>query len=355
MRTYPFHKAALLPLLPGANEDVLIDALGAVNSNNEGEFIQFLLNQGLAPLWAEQLEQHDDSIRLSEESRNTLKAARLQATGEYMLQHSRLQQTREILDAAGIPHAVFKGASNRERLFANPALRPSVDQDVLVTKESKVEAIIAYREAGYTFYGTPKNISHECNLIKGKNSIDLHWDILRPGRTRTPMTQTLLDTSQDFGSHWGLDTDATLYMLLVHPVFTKYLTAPQAILVRQLDLVYLLERTEPDWPRVIDWLDCSGLKTAGWLSLEWLRKLAGYHAPEAVMESLQPARLRRHYLLHWLEHDLATRWQQSPALIQLGLTLPAHDRPQDALHATQTARACRKNGERHLKSLEAML
>jgi hypothetical protein len=41
------------------------------------------------------------------------------------------------------------------------------------------------------------------------------------------MTNTLLEARQDFGSHWGMSDEGSLFMMLVHPVFTKYSTTPK--------------------------------------------------------------------------------------------------------------------------------
>jgi len=348
---YQFHRTALAPMLPSAGKVELQQAAEMAISLGEQVFTAFLHQQGLAPLWAARLNEYELSP-FSAETAESPRLAQLQATGEYLLQRNSLKSIGTALDAASIPHAVFKGQHTRERFFSEPALRPCVDVDLLIGTADKVRAIKAMQEAGFTFYGTAENISHECSLVKKKTHIDLHWNILRPGRTRIPMAQTILSTRQNYESHWGFSDNATLYLLLVHPVFTKYLTAPQASLVRQLDLAYLLDKSDPDWDEVLQLLKQSGLKTAAWLSLTWLTLLTGVSAPSEVIAKLQPGKARQRYLQNWLVKDLSTRWLESPRVVQLGFTLPVHDTWADSVRATKSIRDCRKSGETMLATLE---
>ncbi|MEP6391047.1 MAG: nucleotidyltransferase family protein [Halioglobus sp.] len=348
---YQLHRTALAPLLPGAGKLELSKASKAAVSISEQEFTVFLLRQGLAPIWAAKLKKYELPL-FSDETTKTLRQARLSATGEYLLQRKSLGAIRTALDEADIPHAVLKGQHTRERFFSEPALRPCADIDLLIDPADKVRAIKAMQGTGFTFYGSAEYISHECSLEKGKTYIDLHWDILRPGRTKIPMAQTILSMRQDYESHWGLSDNATLYLLLVHPVFTKYLTAPQASLVRQLDLIYLLESWANSWDTVVQLLSESGLKTAAWLSLMWLTVLTGVSAPPDVMSKLQPGKIRRRYLENWLVKDLSTHWLDLPRVVQLGFTLPAHDKWVDSVRAIKSIRDCRKLGKVTLATLE---
>ena len=82
---------------------------------------------------------------------------------------------------------------------------------MLISPHNKVKAIKAFKSEGYTFHGSCDNIAQDCSLVKGKTAIDLHWDILRPGRTRKPMVETLLECRKDYGTHWGMSHGATLF------------------------------------------------------------------------------------------------------------------------------------------------
>lgn len=339
--SYTWHRAALAPLLSHSSSNVP----GATDE----AFVEFLLNQGLGPLWDHAINEQNFNPRLSPQSEERLHNNRLHATAHYLVQRNSLLAIKPILEVAEVPHLVFKGCHTRELLFSEPSLRPAQDIDVLIPNEQKTQAIRAFVDAGFKFHGTPDNISHECSLTQGNTSIDLHWDIFRPGRTRIPMAPKILDTRKDCGSHWGPDENSTLFLLLVHPVFTKYLTTPHASLVRQLDLVYLLTKEEVDWAKVLNWLSVAGMKTAAWLSLTWLEMLTDIAAPKEVMAKLEPGVVKQTYLTYWLRHNLSSRLLNSPSLVQLGFTLPAHDSWKDALAASRKAAACRRAGSVTLK------
>ena len=149
-----------------------------------------------------------------------------------------------------------------------------------------------------------------------------------------------------------MNDEATLFMMLVHPVFAKYTTTPQAALVRLLDLVYMLEKEELDWQQVISWLEQAGVKTCGWITLTWLEMLTGYKVGNAIADSLKPGKLRQRYLHQWLASDQSTRLLSNPLLVQLGLTLPAHDKTTDAIRALWQAKQCRKRGPQVLQDME---
>ena len=348
---YLLHRTALRPLLPNVAPSALEQAWDNVASIGEDRFIHFLLAQGLGPSWDEFINRCPTVCQFSKSNLAILHNSRLTATADYLLQKNCLDQTSQILVAANIRHAVIKGLHTRERYFPRPALRVAVDQDVLIVPRDRVKAIRAFQKEGFTFRGVPENISHECSLINGKRNIDLHWDVLRPGRTRMPMAPRILGTTMDYGSHWGPDDNATLYLLLVHSVFAKYLTTPHASLIRLLDLAYVLEKSEIDWDVVLDWLYNSGLKTAAWLTFTWFQILTNISISDFVYSELKPGHIKTRYLESWLNNDLSSRWQDNNLLMQLGFTLIAHDQVADSWRAAFAARSCRKSGPEMLESL----
>jgi Uncharacterised nucleotidyltransferase len=333
---YLLHRAALAPLLPGATGRELEQAIDRALAAGEMPFAQFLCEQGLAPLWDERLEHHAQAARLSQEFRSALHHNRLQVTGDYLLHRHNLAKIKEILDTAGIAHVVTKGSHTRELYYDTPALRPALDIDILVRPGDRLEAIRVFQAGGFSFHGLTETISHECGLIKGNTCIDLHWDIMRPGRTRKPMVDALLNSRVDYGSHWGPGHGETLFLMLAHPVFTKYSTTPHARLVRLVDLAQLLHRYPGSVEDAVPLLRAAGLATAGWITSTWLDLLSP--GTGALAHSIAPSRLRRSYLRQWLTHNLSTRLLGKPLLIQLGFTLPAHDTLRDAARAVLHAR-----------------
>ncbi len=350
---YRLHRLALRPLLADSDKGDITSISAEVSTVGERAFLAFLHHQGLAPMWHQLLLQAAGDGPFSDEFRDALRRSRLDATGLYLAQKSSLAAIRRILEDAAIAHVVYKGADTRERNYTEPALRPAADIDVLVAERDKVAAIRAFRRHGFELRAKADIVSHEASLIKGGIAVDLHWDILRPGRTRVPIVDALLATRQDYGSHWGLDEAATLFVCLVHPVFAKYATAPQAALMRLVDLALILRKPDINREPVLQLLDRTGLKTAGWITLKWLEQLSGI-AQDGLSERLQPGAIRRSYLGYWLDRNLASRLMGHPLLVQFGLTLPAHDRARDALKAIDRARKLKRSRHADLQSLLQM-
>lgn len=353
--SYRFHSTALAPVMPGATKADVQRASAAVAELGQTPFAEFLCYQGLAPLWDECIERYAGQLSLPAEFTDLLHQARLHATGSYLIQRHNLARVREILDATGVIHVVMKGAQTREVYYQTPALRPATDIDVLVRPTDKLRVIKAFQAKDFSFVGSPETISHEASLLKGRTSIDLHWDILRPGRTRQSMVEMLLSDRVDHENHWGMSTAGTLFMMLVHPVFTKYTTTPHADLVRLVDLALLLDLHPEAMEETEKLLDVAGLRTAGWITAQWLHLLTDNAVAAELCVRLRPGPMRRWWLCHWLNHDWSSKLLGKPWAIHLGFTLPAHDRWMDALRAAGSAQQCRKEGMKTLEALETQL
>jgi hypothetical protein len=349
---YSLHRSALAPLLPNAPDSALIQSCEHAVASGEADFISFLLQQGLAPLWDEQIARFDGSLPFSQEAITKLHESRLHTTANYLLQHHSLQLAKKTLDEAKVPHVITKGCHTRELYYDTPALRPAVDIDILIEPKDKITAIKAFQAQGFKFHGALENIAQDCSLIKGKTAIDLHWDILRPGRTRRPMVNALLDSRVDYESHWGMSHGATLFLMLVHPVFRKYSTTPHASLVRLVDLAQLLHRHPESADEAVPLLHMAGLATAGWITLTWLHLLTGDRQAKSLGARLKPGNLRRRYLHNWLATNRSTKLLQRPLWIHLGFTLPAHDKLKDAVRAVRQARRCKREADATLAAMQ---
>jgi len=330
---YSLHRTALQPLLPTANEKDLIESCKQIDKIDETRFINFLQQQGLAPMWSKALRNASDTSLVSDVFIETLHQSRLQATGAYMLQSQGLKDIKSTFESENINHVIFKGCHIRELIYDEPAIRPACDIDVLISLGDQVKAIQALVNAGYQFAMNPENISHEMTLNKGGISIDLHWDIMRPGRTRVPMVENLLKTRIEYITHWGFSNEATLFLMLVHPVFTKYSTTPHSTLIRIVDLAHWIEIKELDREQLYDWLEEAGMQTAAWITLEWLRQLTEVVIPGFFIKKIQPDSLKTIYLKHWIKENYSSKFLGHPLWIQVAFTLPAHDNLTDAFNA----------------------
>jgi len=328
------YRAALLPANGGAPASTLLGAL----KDGGSALLENICEYGLGAWWHHALQAASLLDELPPDTANALRAARAGAAASYLAQREGLERVDRQFDAARIPYAVMKGAHVRECVYPDPSLRVSGDVDVLVTRADRHRAARLLHEAGYTHHENRTTISHEASFVRSPVDIDLHWDILRPGRTRRPMAEDMLARRQRVGGFWALSDSDALFVMLTHPAFAKYVCSPNMGLLQVADFLLWSEAKPEAWTAAERLLDAAGLRTAAWTMLGWYGTLATPAHASRIAEwrrRLQPGRLRAAYLEYWLAHDLPGRWLDRPLRIQLGLTLWLHDRPSDALRAAR--------------------
>ena len=344
------YRQALLPASPRPDPDACLLAL----ETGGASFLDLVVSQDLGPLWHHVLEAHALLDSLPATTAATLHEARIAAAMSYMAHRAALDRIDALFDGAGVPYAAMKGSHVRECVYPDPALRPSCDIDLLILPEDRRRAAAILIEAGFEPRPKAVSISHEASFTRGIVDIDLHWNILRPGRTRVDFTQELIARRQRTRNLWGLSNDDTLFLMLTHPAFAKYVSSPSMGLARVADFLLWIRTRPADWGKVLEMLQRAGLKTAAWTLLSWFRMLA---APDAVaiidgwIGSVRPGALRAAYLRQWLERDLPSRWLDRLFVIRFGFTLPLHDRPGDVLHALSGLRQARQNQLRDARLL----
>ncbi|WP_157817949.1 nucleotidyltransferase family protein [Candidatus Thiodictyon syntrophicum] len=314
--------------------------------------------QGLAPLWFDQLSGVEPATANAARLRHALWPLRQAAAANYLLQRRTAQRVCQCLTQAQVPFALFKGFATRERLYPDPSVRPAVDLDVLVAPAFRDAAIGALTARKLRFHGENATISHEAVLRDGHVSVDLHWGLLRPGRSRFELAPMLLDTIRLNGEFPVLSDDANLLVMLVHPAFTKHVNGRTARLIRVVDLDRMLRTTAPDWDWILSLIDAAGLRTAAWAVLHWQRTLMDTPLDPFVVSYLEPGPRKRRYLAYWLEHQLPARLGSIPGLVQGAFTLALHERPADAGRAiARLVRARWESGSRlkHLQRLSRTL
>lgn len=343
------HRAALFPWRPRRGAV----ALGSVLASDPQGFCDFLLENGLGPLWNDFLRNRREASapEIPERLVRRVRTAHHGSAAMYLLQAQTLRTVSAALEEAGIVHAVFKGAALRECLYADPTLRPMDDLDILVAPEQRDAALRALLGRGLRLVVDPKTISHEVALFDGQVHVDLHWRLFRPGRSRFELAPTLLGHRTEQKGIWVLDDTASLLVMLVHPAFAKHVCGPAAKLVRLLDLDRLLQTADPDWDHVLDLLSAAGLRTAAWATLYWLRTLLESDAQDAILRQLRPSLIHRGYLKYWIGRNLPTRLASIPLAVQGAFTLALHDGLTDALRATTALAATVLSRGRDLRLL----
>lgn len=345
-----YHKLALAPFTKSTTSD-LFNELRQVLLQEEGEFFKFIQLHDLAPLWYTLLKKNDADYSVSPQVLEMLRTLSFRSAANYLLQRQALSTIKQTFTESNIIYSVYKGAHIREHIYAQPAVRPSCDIDILVSKTDKIRAIKALSANGYTIKPSAQNISHEITLENSTTSLDLHWEILRPGRTRVDLTDELLKNSEDYSTHRGLNNEATLFVMLVHPVFVRYTSSNLASLVRMVDLLKWLQIQSLDFEKVHYLLDRGGVKTAAWITCTWLKLLTNVDLPQSFIHAIGPSPIKASYMRMWLQKNLSSRLFGYPVLIKAGFTLPAHDSPRDAYRATTRLFKERRSASENLANL----
>ena len=87
---------------------------------------------------------------------------------------------------------------------------------------------------------------------------------------------------------YSLKTEDQLFIMLVHPAFAKYLTAPHARLSNVIDLYRWITKYQIDWNYLVNLLKRTHLKTAAWLTGSYGELLTGIPFPLALMDNIKP-------------------------------------------------------------------
>ena len=294
-------------------------------------FVDFILQQGLSGFWLdsqflENLPDIQKTISLFQEQRK-IDAAR------YLAHLSTLLKLHDLFESNGLRYAVMKGAHSREILYANPSIRSSVDVDVLIEPTERFRAVQLLVANGCTIRIDPNNISHEISIDWQDTSLDLHWDIFRPGRIAENLATRFLD-KRIFERHfYTLSANDELFLLLIHSVFAKYLSTPHSRLCTFVDIYFWSLSDTIDWRLVVQNLICHKMTVAAWLTCRYMKKILGTNQFDDIMKVCEPGTLKKHYLQLWLDRNLMTKFMARPIINQIFFTLPAHDTLSDVLRA----------------------
>jgi len=329
---FQYHKLALAPFIE-PNPANAFEKISCDLQNTEKDFWNFIQFHNMAPIWYATLKKNNADSCVTIDILKMLKEQAFQSTINYLKQKQILLDIRPIFIEANIRHVVYKGAHIREQLYSPQALRPSCDIDILVSQSDKVQVLKILSANAFEIRPSAKDISHEISLTRNTVTVDLHWEILRSGRTRSNLTEELIKNGKEYSTYRGLNNEATLFIMLVHPVFAKYTSSAQASLIRMIDLIKWLQIQSIDLDKVISLLEFGGVKTAAWITCTWLKLLTGIELPKSFMQAIQPSKLKKVYLEFWLRTNLTSSLSNYPLLIKAGFTLPAHDNVNDAYRA----------------------
>lgn len=317
-----------------ANESISeSEIVRLIGTGGHKKYVSFLNRNGLASIVYTHLSKHKGLLQDDDIVREALRPMALASAANYLSQKSTLTKIHKVLDAADISYAVFKGAHVRESAYEQPWLRTTADIDVLVSKKDQSGAIDALRNSGMKYHHNPEVFSHEVTLTNQDTSVDLHWHIMRPGRTRVDMTEILLENCEFANGFWGMNPTATLFVLLTHPAINKYVCSPDASLIKIVDLCLWMMRSDIDHDRLLWLIKTAGMKTAAWSTLYLVNLLTNNQPYPALHEQLLPNYLQRKYIEFWVSKDLPTRYYNHRWLMRTAFSLSLHDNIADMIKA----------------------
>jgi hypothetical protein len=258
---------------------------------------------------------------------------RIHAAARLLARRAAKVRATEALEQEGIAYVVFKGAHLTPLLYRDPLLRPALDVDILVTPYAREDAIAALLAVGFKPKTNPATASHELNLSDGMAWVDLHWHLLRPGRSRIPIADEIVSGREAAGDgvepkYWVPNTTWTTVIMLVHNAITDTVNARA---IRAVDLQRWIATRSIDWVEVASTTERMGLQAAAWATLRWADCLVGLDLDEMVFSAFEPSWMHRAYLRTWLAADPAKLYRSHPQLVRLGFGLAMHDSPRDAL------------------------
>ena len=350
---FRLHKVALRPLLHTLSREETTTLFNELESLDQNEFITFLYRQGLAQMWLPFLLEQETLPAKFDATIKALKQDALQTAATQLMQRKILQDTRTAFEEAGIEYLVFKGAHLRHTIYTDPTHRPVCDIDILVRNEQKFDAVKALVNAGFIAHHLAENISHETSLHKNNVWIDLHWHLMRPGRTRIDLNDYLFEQQQVFGEFVGLTNEASLLVMLIHPAITKYVNGSASSLRHLVDIHRLAQCEDINWERLIDMLNKSGTRTAAWASLTWLQMLTDEKMYEDLTNQLKPGGLKARWLHYWMGKDLNTKLAERRLIIRACFSLVLQDSLKDVFNAMSTLKKEKQKTPKTMKKLKS--
>lgn len=223
---------------------------------------------------------------------------------------------------------IWRGLHLGRAVYADPLERTGTDIDLLIPADGRDDVLHALTRAGFERIASVHTDTHSASLVGHHVAIDLHWHVLRPGRTRADLTPWCFEHVTHHASIPVLDSTATFVTLVLHTAITEHVTNR---LVRAVDIDRVSKLEDIDWDEARDRIRSSGLAAGAWAQLAWTRALFGTHTP--ITDSIAPSGLRRTYLQGWLAADPGALYERYPDLVRAAFSLALQDAPRDVARA----------------------
>ena len=237
--------------------------------------------------------------------------------------------------AAGVRVIVYKGAAHAARSYGEPWRRQMQDVDLLLDPAGlralqQLLAAAGYRDLVMPGRARSAELSHERTMISdtaGVRMVDLHIHPAPP--LRYPFDRELLFSHarplRIFGAPaLVLSDEDELVIAAVNQAYDHF----RGTLLRAVDGALLIAAGSVDWDRLLVTAERAGARAATWLTLRWMRDVAGAQVPDRVFAALRPGVGRSVWLAALLGPPgrPAPRFRLHRRLEQALLTLPLMDR-----------------------------
>lgn len=323
------------------------------HDNDIDALVQFLVWHGLAGVWTESLSESSGSARGADPGadamfnaiRSRLAPIHRQQVAHQLLQESVMRTVNEALAAESIAFVWLKAAAVRSELYALPGLRPSTDLDLLVAPLDRERAIRALVSAGGVCIASQAS-AHEQVVQLRSVDLDLHWDVLAPGRLREGVTDEILRERVPTVRGARPSEQHMLALALIHPAFAKHVCSRHIGLNRVIDTLRMLQTWDIEPEKLVQLTKSWGGFTGARASLYWLSKISINTRLPRLNKTFGDSDdgLRTRYLLRQIDRNWPDRWvDRSRFVLGLTFSLWLQDSPEDALRAL-SARSLRATG-----------
>lgn len=316
---YP-HSAGqlLLDCLSSAPDAASAARLASCSASDWQAIVQASLRHGVTPLLYRRLQARAPGTALPASALATLRGVYLQSAAANVRLYHELGKLLGALRQAGIPVIALKGAHLAELVYANIALRPMSDVDLLVREGDLQLAARTLAAAGYA--SDSASVVRQAHLPPfckpGEASVEVHWTITLPTDPFRIDVDGLWDRARP-ARIAGVDLlvlspeDLLLHVCL-HAAFLHHF---EGGLRPFCDISALLSRFGPE----LDW-GAVGLRARQWgarncvyLTLRLARGLVRASVPDVVLSALEPTDLSAGFVTWARERILLEEDHTTPA------------------------------------------
>jgi hypothetical protein len=277
---------------PGESKGGRLEGL----SNSDWEtIIQQSVRHGVTPLLYHRLKTFPSGINIPNHVVQRLRDIYLQSASRNMHLYHELSKTLKRLRHENIPMIALKGAHLAELVYANIALRPMSDVDLLVKRTDLTRVEETLIEIGYVPSEHHRQIAKDnCHFLYGlpdrKLFVEVHWNYL----------PSMYPFNIDIDGQWERSIPAILagveVSVLCPEDLVLYLCLHASKHLFEMGLKHLYDifeairhyEKEMDWKQIQFRSEQWGAEKCIYLTLRLARELLGASVPDDLLKAIQP-------------------------------------------------------------------